>query len=70
MGDKVYICHFTGFLAWLPGTIVEETRPVSFRVQLLSGRIHWRHVHHIHIRYSAEDTVSNASSAVGPGVPA
>ena len=70
VGDKVYIRNFTGLPAWLPGTLLEQTGPVSFRVQLSSGRIHRRHVDHIRIRHTPDAIEANASSFVGTGVPA
>ena len=69
MGDKVYVRNFTTLLTWLSGTLLEQTGPVSFRVQLSIGRIYRRYVDHISIRHIADEITSNASSFVVPGIP-
>ena len=38
-GQKVYAKNFRGKPRWLPGTIIQVSGPLSFRVELLDGRV-------------------------------
>lgn len=68
VGDRVYVRNFTGTPTWIPGTIQDQTGPVSFRVQLSGGRIRKRHVDHMRIHYPDEDTTCRGSELLeGPG---
>ena len=53
----MYVRNFVGSPAWLEGTILDQTGPVSFRIQLSDGRVRKRHIDHVRIRYP-EDTVT------------
>jgi hypothetical protein len=41
--DKVLVRNYAGLPKWLPGTIIEETRPVSDKVELGNGTIVRKH---------------------------
>ncbi len=53
-GDHVYVQNFSGTPAWLDGKILDQTGPVSYRVQLSDGRIRKRHIDHLRVRYSGD----------------
>ncbi|MPC18419.1 hypothetical protein E2C01_011304 [Portunus trituberculatus] len=63
-GDAVYSVNLFLGVKWLPGVIVEKTGPVSFKVELLGGRIVRRHLDYVRRRSLekedniAEDTAS------------
>ena len=38
-GQKVYAKNFRGKPRWLPGAIIQVSGPLSFRVELLDGRV-------------------------------
>ena len=40
----MYVKDFRSQSLWIPGKIVKVTAPLSYHVELLSGRIVWRHV--------------------------
>jgi len=42
VGDSVFTRNFSKGDKWLPGRIVERTRPVSFKVELESEGLIWR----------------------------
>ena len=51
---------------WIPGTIVGQTGPVSFQVQLIDGRIRKRHTDHVHSRHPGEFHEVDQFSVEGP----
>lgn len=45
IGDRVYVKDFsTTPITWIPGKVVKVTGPLSYQVELLSGRVVRRHV--------------------------
>ena len=73
-GDLVYIYNFSYGERWIPGTILEKTGPVSYKIQLLDGRITRRHQDHVRLRYNSVPDVptscTQASMSAPPVVPA
>ena len=57
IGERVYVKNFVGSPPWLPAVIIDQMGPVSFRVRLTDGRTHKRHVDHLRIRYSHEESI-------------
>ena len=57
IGEHVYVKNFVGSPPWLPAVIIDQMGPVSFRVRLTDGRTHKRHVDHLRIRYSHEESI-------------
>ena len=43
MGDVVQARNYLGNRKWTPGTIIQQTGPVSARIKLENGDVVWRH---------------------------
>ena len=43
VGDTVQVCNYSGSRKWQPGVIIEDTGPVSAKVELENGSIVRRH---------------------------
>lgn len=60
-GDLVYAKDFRNPKAWIPGTVVKKTGPVSAEVQLEDGQIIRRHQDHLRIRTAVtQETTTDA----------
>ena len=66
IGDRVYVKDFsTTPITWIPGKVVKVTGPLSYQVELLSGRVVCRHVDAVRSRqvyYTRPQTQSCADS--------
>ena len=69
-GQAVYAKDFRYKKAWMSGTVVEKTGPVSARVQLDNGTVIRRHQDHVRRRENdvAEEPVVGVTPSVTPGV--
>jgi hypothetical protein len=54
VGDPVYVYPGANKTVWLPGIVIEQTGPVSYKVQINGGPMVKRHKDHVRIRYDAE----------------
>ena len=51
VGDNVFVKNFPNLIPrWIPGVVVEQLGPLSFRVQLQTGRVVQRHLDHVRQR--------------------
>jgi hypothetical protein len=64
-GATVYARNFARGPKWLPGTVVAELGPLSYRIELVDGRVWRRHVDHIMQRQNDDKTVPN----IPPDIP-
>ena len=53
--DAVFIREFPSGKTWIPGTVSAVNSPLSYRVELLDGRVVCRHVDHVRARTSTMD---------------
>ena len=69
-GQAVYAKDFRYKKAWLPGTVLKKTGPVSARVQLDNGTVIRRHQDHVRRRENdvAEEPVVIVTPSVTPGM--
>ena len=69
-GQAVYAKDFRYKKAWIPGTVVEKTGPVSARVQLDNGTVIRRHQDHVRSRENdvAEEPVTSVTPSMTPSV--
>ena len=67
-GQAVYAKDFQYKKAWIPGTVVEKTGPVSVRVQLDNGTVIRRHQDHVRSGENdvAEEPVTSMTPVVLP----
>jgi len=52
VGDTVYARNFGKGSLWLPGEVIQQTGPLSFKIQLEDNRVIRRHMNHIRLRAS------------------
>ncbi|CAC5367297.1 unnamed protein product [Mytilus coruscus] len=69
VGELVFARNFVvnSKLKWIKGTVVNQTGPLSFKIELSDGRIIRRHVDHLRIRSSEcrdTDTGDNIETSV------
>ena len=69
-GHAVYAKDFRYKKAWLPGTVLEKTGPVSARIQLDNGTVIRRHQDHVrrHEKDVAEEPIVSVTQSVTPSV--
>ena len=65
-GQAVYAKDFRNKKAWMSGTVVEKTGPVSARVQLDNGTVIRRHQDHVQSREN--DVAEESATRVTPNV--
>ena len=51
VGEKVYVRNFLTGPKWLPGIIMDNTGPTSYRVKLDDDRVVRKHIDQMRIRY-------------------
>ena len=69
-GQAVYAKDFWYKKAWMPGTVMEKTGPVSARVQVDNGIVIQRHQDHVRSRENdvAEEPVASVTPSMTPVV--
>ncbi len=68
--DSVYVNDFSSptLLSWIPGKVVKVSGPLSYHVELQSGRVVRRHVDAVHQRVASHlPLVTSSPSAIGYG---
>ncbi|XP_045120478.1 uncharacterized protein K02A2.6-like [Portunus trituberculatus] len=51
VGDNVFVKNFPSLIPrWIPGVVMEQLSPLSFRIQLQTGRVVQRHLDHVRQR--------------------
>ena len=66
VGDYVHVVDFSPVPQWLPGIIVQESGPVSFKVKLLDGRTVRLHQDHVRRRVKLEEDENDLDVVVPP----
>ena len=67
VGQQVMLKDFRTNGTWLPGSIVQQTGPVSYKVEIGDGRILRRHIDHIRDRtHSLSTTESSQDDITNP----
>ena len=69
LGDAVYARNFGYGSRWIPGLLVENTGPLSFKIESEGGTIWCRHVDHIRRRLADVEPIINRDLQVEPPVP-
>ena len=52
VGERVYVKNHRGGVPWLPGVIAQATGPVSYRVEMVDGKIIRSHQDHIRSQFT------------------
>ena len=66
VGDKVYVINFSPGAKWLPGVIIQQSGPVSFKVKLLDGRTVRRHLDYVRRRDRMDEEDGNTDDLSPP----
>ncbi|XP_048590142.1 uncharacterized protein K02A2.6-like [Nematostella vectensis] len=63
VNDPVFVKNFSYGPKWLCGTIIQQSGPVSYVVQLSSGGVFRRHVDHLRLRTSTPTVANDLQSS-------